>query len=59
MILKNLVEEASVKSGEGKVIANEMINGYAIVNEKITETKNIIDEVASVSTKLESWNDDK
>jgi len=51
--IKSLVEDASAKSNEGKTVANDMISGYADLNEKITVTKNIIDGVATSSKELE------
>jgi len=51
--IKTLVEDASVKSNEGKTIATNMIEGYTTLNEKITVTKDIIDDVAHSSKELE------
>ena len=45
--IKNLVQEASIKSNEGKNIANDMIVGYDNLSLKIVDTKNIIDSVSS------------
>ncbi len=45
--IKQLVEEASYKSNEGKNIANDMIKGYDNLSEKIIDTKDIIDSVST------------
>jgi len=51
--IKQLVEEATIKSNEGKTIANDMIHGYDGLNKKITDTINIIENVASASKEQE------
>ncbi|MAC84822.1 MAG: chemotaxis protein [Arcobacter sp.] len=43
--IKTLVENASSKSKEGKDIADLMINGYHNLNENISNTLSLIDEV--------------
>ncbi|MDC7243306.1 MAG: methyl-accepting chemotaxis protein [Sphaerochaetaceae bacterium] len=48
--IKTLVENATSKANEGKKIADDMINGYAGLKEKIAQTKNMIDSVAMSST---------
>jgi len=45
--IKKLVEDATIKSNEGKNIANDMINGYENLSLKIVDTKNIIDNVST------------
>ena len=45
--IKKLVEEANLKSNEGKTIANDMITGYDSLSSKIVDTKEIIDSVSS------------
>lgn len=45
--IKKLVEDATLKSSEGKEIANNMINGYGNLSSKIVDTKNIIDNVTT------------
>jgi len=45
--IKKLVEEANLKSNEGKTIANNMITGYDSLSSKIIDTKEIIDSVSS------------
>jgi len=52
--IKALVESASEKSNEGKKIANNMINGYDGLTNKIAETKKIIDSVTLVSKDQEN-----
>ncbi|PHR72418.1 MAG: hypothetical protein COA66_06820 [Arcobacter sp.] len=48
--IKALVEDAKVKSSEGKDISSEMITGYTKLSEKIMQTKSMIDDV-SIATK--------
>ena len=45
--IKKLVEDANLKSKEGKEISNDMIDGYENLSLKIIDTKNIIDNVSS------------
>ncbi len=45
--IKKLVEDAKVKSNEGKIIATDMINGYENLASKIVDTKDIIDNVST------------
>ena len=52
--IKTLVEDASLKSKNGKEISSKMIEGYIELNEKIIQTKNIIDEVSNSSKEQES-----
>jgi len=47
--IKILVEDASIKTNEGKVISDEMINGYEELTSKINQTKNMIEEVSNAS----------
>jgi methyl-accepting chemotaxis protein len=47
--IKNLVTSAQAKADEGKHIADDMINGYEILNGHINETLHIIEDVASAS----------
>ena len=51
--IKNIVELATSKANEGKAIANEMINGYTILNSKINETINLIEDVSKGSKEEE------
>ena len=51
--IKNLVESASVKSNEGKQIAQDMITGYESLTSKITQTKDIIHSVTQFSKEQE------
>jgi methyl-accepting chemotaxis protein len=48
--IKALVENATQKANVGKQVATNMIDGYSSLNDKITQTKEIIDNV-SVSSK--------
>jgi methyl-accepting chemotaxis protein len=45
--IKSLVQSANEKASEGKDVAITMINGYDTLNEKINETKSVIDVVSS------------
>ena len=47
--IKNLVENATHKTDQGKKISDEMINGYHNLNNLITETINIIQNVSIAS----------
>jgi methyl-accepting chemotaxis protein len=51
--IKNIVEAASSKAQHGKVISGEMIDGYNELNENITNTIAIIEEVANASKEQE------
>ncbi|MBU3014006.1 methyl-accepting chemotaxis protein [Poseidonibacter lekithochrous] len=51
--IKNIVEAASSKAEQGKVISGEMIDGYTELNENITNTISIIEEVATASKEQE------
>ena len=44
--IKVLVESATIKANEGKVIAQEMQDGYKSLHSHITETLNIIEDVS-------------
>jgi methyl-accepting chemotaxis protein len=52
--IKKLVEDATVKSNEGKNIANDMINGYDNLSSKIVDTRKIIDNVTIAIKEQES-----
>ncbi|PLY10748.1 MAG: chemotaxis protein [Arcobacter sp.] len=47
--IKKLVESANLKANEGKIIANEMIDGYSNLNTDIDKTIELINEVAITS----------
>ena len=51
--IKNIVEAASSKAQHGKVISDEMIQGYNELNENISNTITIIEEVAMASNQQE------
>jgi methyl-accepting chemotaxis protein len=51
--IKKLVESASQKSNEGKLIADDMIKGYENLTYKIVETKDIIENVTEFSKEQE------
>jgi methyl-accepting chemotaxis protein len=59
--IKDLVEDANTKANEGKNISDEMIKGYEVLNDHITETIHIIEDVSSASkeqmTGIEQIND--
>ncbi|MCT7912202.1 MULTISPECIES: methyl-accepting chemotaxis protein [Arcobacteraceae] len=47
--IKNLVEEATLKANDGKLISSDMIDGYKELNKNISETINIIEDVSGAS----------
>ena len=47
--IKNLVESANIKANDGKTIANEMIEGYTVLNTNIDKTIELIGSVANIS----------
>jgi len=47
--IKQLVEDATLKATKGKEISTSMIDGYSELNDKITQTKTIIDDVTVAS----------
>jgi methyl-accepting chemotaxis protein len=47
--IKNLVENASLRTNEGKKISDEMSNGYNNLNQLISQTINIIQDVSVAS----------
>ena len=47
--IKNLVEDANTKANQGKNISDSMISGYEKLNEIISETIHIIQDVSSAS----------
>ncbi|MEA3314730.1 MAG: methyl-accepting chemotaxis protein [Campylobacterota bacterium] len=49
--IRSLVETAQEKTLQGKKISSEMIEGYNHLNEKISQTSTLIDEVANGSDK--------
>jgi len=51
--IKILVNLATQESSKGKDISSNMIRGYNNLNEKITQTKDIIDDVTSASLEQE------
>jgi methyl-accepting chemotaxis protein len=48
--IKELVEQASTKALEGKNISTKMMNGFEELNEKITTTSELVDDVARASS---------
>ncbi len=52
--IKALVETATSKAHEGKQVATEMIDGYTNLSDKITQTKQIIDDVSTASKEQET-----
>jgi methyl-accepting chemotaxis protein len=52
--IKNLVENATIKANSGKKIADNMIEGYAGLNDNINKTIELISEVESVSKEQQS-----
>jgi methyl-accepting chemotaxis protein len=51
--IKTLVEDATVKSNNGKDIADKMIDGYNQLSQKVVETKDIIETVFNASREQE------
>ena len=51
--IKDIVESATAKANEGKVIADQMIVGYDKLQESIIQTKEIIDSVSQASQEQE------
>ena len=47
--IKNIVESANIKANDGKTIANEMIEGYTVLNTNIDKTIELIGSVANIS----------
>ena len=47
--IKNIVENATIKANNGKVIANKMIIGYKGLSENISHTTNIIQDIQLAS----------
>jgi len=47
--IKSLVENATVKANEGKIIADKMIEGYDGLNSNISKTITLMDDIASAS----------
>ncbi|MCG3656640.1 methyl-accepting chemotaxis protein [Aliarcobacter butzleri] len=47
--IKKLVESANIKANNGKTIANEMIEGYTVLNTNIDKTIELISSVADIS----------
>ncbi|WP_419769118.1 MAG: cache domain-containing protein [Candidatus Marinarcus sp.] len=52
--IKKIVENATNKANEGKVIADDMIAGYATLSEKITQTIDLISDVSAASKEQET-----
>ena len=59
--IKSLVENATTKANDGKVIAKKMIEGYSGLNDNITKTINLISDIETASkeqaTGIEQIND--
>ncbi|WP_321470124.1 methyl-accepting chemotaxis protein [Halarcobacter sp.] len=47
--IKELVENATVKTNTGKKNADQMINGYSLLNENINKTTELISQIESAS----------
>jgi len=52
--IKGIVESATSKANEGKVIANDMIGGYTKLNNNINKTIELIEDVSTASAEEES-----
>jgi methyl-accepting chemotaxis protein len=59
--IKNLVQEATMKANDGKMVSADMIDGYKELNKNISETIHIIEDVSKASkeqmTGIEQIND--
>ena len=59
--IKSIVENATKKANQGKDIANNMISGYKVLNENISQTINLIQDIEMSSkeqlTGIEQIND--
>ena len=59
--IKNLVQEATMKANDGKIVSADMIDGYKELNKNISETIHIIEDVSRASkeqmTGIEQIND--
>jgi methyl-accepting chemotaxis protein len=51
--IKSIVESATSKANEGKIIANNMISGYSDLNSKINQTITLIEDVSQASREEE------
>uniref|UniRef100_UPI004047C701 methyl-accepting chemotaxis protein n=1 Tax=Aliarcobacter sp. TaxID=2321116 RepID=UPI004047C701 len=51
--IKSIVETATSKANEGKIIANDMISGYSNLNSKVNETITLIEDVSQASKEEE------
>jgi len=52
--IKHIVENATQKATDGKDIANNMIEGYTVLNENIQSTINLIDDISTASREQQS-----
>ncbi|KAB7886290.1 methyl-accepting chemotaxis protein [Poseidonibacter ostreae] len=52
--IKGIVETATSKANEGKLIANDMIGGYSKLNDNINKTIELIEDVSTASVEEES-----
>ena len=52
--IKGIVQTATSKANEGKVIANDMIGGYTSLNQMINKTIELIEDVSTASAEEES-----
>jgi methyl-accepting chemotaxis protein len=47
--IKTLVEQAQTKTNEGKSISEDMMNGFESLNDKISKTSSLVEDVAHAS----------
>ena len=52
--IKKLVDNATTKANDGKEIADEMIEGYTLLNDNISKTIDLISDVESASKEQQS-----
>ena len=52
--IKELVNSANIKAAEGKTISQSMINGFSELNENISKTLNLMDNISNSSKEQQS-----
>ena len=52
--IKELVNSANIKAAEGKTISQSMINGFSELNENISKTLNLMDDISNSSKEQQS-----
>ncbi len=52
--IKELVNSANIKAAEGKTVSQSMINGFSKLNENISKTLNLIEDISNSSKEQQS-----